>query len=87
MLYLWRVPGGCPRGLVVVEDDHHQVPVAIADMPHNPGNGVGVQHHGQKAEVGDNEDGAGENHHQTHKDLDQRRDKVTNAETGGWQNV
>lgn len=65
--HLWGVARGGGGGLIIVEDDHHQVPVAKAEVPRGPGGGVGADDRGQHKGVDDDQDGAGQNDNQTHK--------------------
>ena len=67
--YYRRISRWCLGGFVVVEDDHDQVPVPVTEVPRDPGWVVGGNDHGQQDHVADQQDGAGQDHHQTHKHL------------------
>lgn len=40
--YCWGIPRGCLGSLVVMENNHDQVPMSITNVPSNPWRGVCV---------------------------------------------
>lgn len=67
--YSWGVPGGRLSSFVVMECNHDEVPVSVTNVPSNPRWGVSVEYQGQKDYIGDDQDGASQCDHQTHKHL------------------
>lgn len=70
--HLWWVPRRGGDGLVVVEDNHDEVPVSVGKMPADPSRCVRLQDKGQQADVYDGHDGACQPYHQCHKHLKER---------------
>ena len=62
-------------GLVIVEEDHGEDPVAITQVPDNPLERVGAKDDGQHKEVDNDQDGASEENHQRYKYLEERNEE------------
>lgn len=81
MKHLRRTPGRCRDGLVVVKHDIHKVPVAIAEVPEDPERRVSVYDQREDAEVDDQYHRTGESNHQTHKHLQEKKNKKKSSNT------
>ena len=62
-------------GLVVVEDDHGEYPVAVGQVPDNPLERVGAIDDGQHKQVDNDQDRASEENHQRYKYLEERNEE------------
>lgn len=52
-----------------MEEDHHEDPVAVGEVPDDPLQWVGVEDNRQQAQVDNDHHRAGEGNHQAHKHL------------------
>lgn len=61
------ISGRCGDGLVVMEHDHDEIPVAVGDVPADPLGGIGLEDERKDTDVDDQYDGAGQDDHQNDK--------------------
>lgn len=64
-----EVSGRSLGSLIVMESDHNDNPVSITDVPNDPDWGVRVEDERQQDNISYHNDGAGQEDHQTNKNL------------------